>query len=353
VPNDTAGDMKQYKYTMDDYITNQDSYNQPNPWEVKWCLIGPPSHINATSGSPFYGQCMGKITALYVDLVTDRSGNTIYAGAESSGLWKTEDRGEHWNCVTDVLPLSCGVQDIAGDPIKPNVIYIATGTNSSGIAEYGKGIMKSTNGGASWISIYNPSSPLEIVHRIFVDPLNGQHIFALVNDDVIRSLDGGKTWYAIFGNPGTSYKLTQDYAYKHKYLIDIEMKPGDSNTLYIASTGFEDWDTGVHYRWHQAEIWKTSNALVPPDSISWTRLDSTNFSPLMVSKRFELAVTPADPECVYVIGSDSLPSDQYVSNRPIRIYKSNDNGDSWHLQDGHSMEVQIIWGFLKPILLGT
>jgi len=328
------GDMRKYADALNDYVSNKDMYERSNPWQTRWQLIGPPSGIVAVTSKPFCGQVMGKITSLYVDRITDPTGKTIYAGAESSGLWKTVDHGEHWVNVTDVMPLTCGVFDITGDPATPNIIYIATGTNASGIAEYGKGIFKTTDGGLTWSNIYVPNQIKSISHRIFVNPNNGEEISILLDDKMIRSMNGGNTWETIFGDMSTPYHLTQNYTYKKKFLCDIEMKPGDPNTLYIASTGFEDWETGPHYKWHQAEIWKTSNALDPVDSIIWTRLDSTNFYPPMVSKRFELSVTPVDPNCVYVIGADTIPSSSTpaATYKKIRIYKTSDNGLSWTLR---------------------
>ena len=325
------GDMKQYPDLMNDYLQNKDLYNRYTPWAVKWQLIGPPMGTVGEPGNPFFSQIMGKITALYFDKLTDPTGKTIYAGAESSGLWKTTDLGAHWVNVTDVLPLSCGVSDIIGSPSVPNLIYIATGTNAAGIESYGFGIYKTTDGGKTWANIYDLGDNLTCMTRLFINPQNEEEIYGLVSDNMIRSTNGGATWETVFGDTSTPFHLTQDFKDIKKKLIDIEMKPGDPNTIYIASTGFEDYDTIPHYRWHQAEIWRTTNALAPADLVQWSRLDSTNFFPPMVSKRFELAVSPVDPDCVYAIGCDTLPP-TYTSStvlKPINIYKTSDNGQSW------------------------
>jgi len=209
------------------------------------------------------------------------------------------------------------------------IIYIASGTNSSGIKDYGLGVFKTNNGGSTWSQIFDPGWLYPITNKIIINPNDGNEIFILVNDKVYRSTNGGNDWSTIFGDTNTPYFLTQDYPYKKKFLIDIEMQPGNPNTIYIASTGFEDWDPTPHYRWHHAEIWKTSNSL-SSGTVVWNRLDTSNFFDPMASKRYELSVSSYDSNCVYVIGADTIGNP--LGKKKIRIYKTEDNGQSWKLR---------------------
>src|SRR5262249_21828921 len=76
--------------------------------------------------------------------------NTIYIAAAGGGVWKTTDGGTSWIPLTDSQhTLFMGA--IALAPSDPNIIYAGTGeaTNSS-LSFYGRGVLKSTDGGATW-----------------------------------------------------------------------------------------------------------------------------------------------------------------------------------------------------------
>jgi hypothetical protein len=82
--------------------------------------------------------------------------NVIYIGTTDGGVWKTLDAGSAWTPLTDHEPM-LGIGEpnsIAIDPNNTNVLYVGTSINGSaqGI-QYNQtlGVMKSTDGGGSWI----------------------------------------------------------------------------------------------------------------------------------------------------------------------------------------------------------
>ena len=66
------------------------------------------------------------------------------------GIWKTVDGGTSWVPLTDSqTTLSTGAIAIA--PSNANVIYAGTGeADNSPLAFYGRGVLKSTDAGATW-----------------------------------------------------------------------------------------------------------------------------------------------------------------------------------------------------------
>jgi hypothetical protein len=77
--------------------------------------------------------------------------NTIYAGSNTGGLWKTTDSGQSWNCITDNLRLpALGINWIAGNPNNVNELYFGSGISTGFYENYGIGLYKSTDAGQTW-----------------------------------------------------------------------------------------------------------------------------------------------------------------------------------------------------------
>jgi hypothetical protein len=121
------------------------------PASTGWTLIGPqPLNVGSGligGGSPVVS---GRVTALAVDPTNPQ---VVYLGAAQGGVWKTTDGGSTWTPLTDAQA-SLAVGSIALDPSNPSILYVGTGEeNFSGDSYYGAGILKSTDGGATWIHL--------------------------------------------------------------------------------------------------------------------------------------------------------------------------------------------------------
>jgi hypothetical protein len=75
---------------------------------------------------------------------------TLYAAAAGGGVWLTEDGGGSWRPLTDDIPnLTVGAMALA--PSAPNVLYVGSGEPfGSSAGPSGIGVIKSTDGGATW-----------------------------------------------------------------------------------------------------------------------------------------------------------------------------------------------------------
>ena len=71
------------------------------------------------------------------------------ACAPSGGVWKSSNSGGHWSLLGTADWAGMGVSDVAFHPEDSLDLLVATGDSDFGSA-YGVGLMRSTDGGASW-----------------------------------------------------------------------------------------------------------------------------------------------------------------------------------------------------------
>jgi len=138
-----------------------------SPQVTTWLNLGPaPLASDATgNGSQDYNWVSGRATSVLVD-PADATGNTVYLGGAYGGLWKSTNAGSKsatpnlvsWQALIDDQP-SLAVGAIALQPGNSSLILVGTGeANSSGDSYYGMGILRSTDGGATWTQITSATS---------------------------------------------------------------------------------------------------------------------------------------------------------------------------------------------------
>ena len=146
-----------------------------------WRPLGPATipdgQVDNSAGGSL-SNVSGRITAIAVD---PSDSNTVYVGGAQGGVWKTTNAGDAhptWKPLTD-HQASLAVGSIAIDPVDPDTIYVGTGEpNRSCDSYYGQGILRSHNGGKSWVLLGGTGSPNanpgpftgKAVARVIVDP---------------------------------------------------------------------------------------------------------------------------------------------------------------------------------------
>lgn len=181
------------------------------PQAGSWTPIGPQVTHEPDSG---YQTASGRITSLATH-PTDN--NVVYLGAAQGGLWKYIAADPRfggrptWTPLTD-HEASLAVGSVAVSP--SGVIYVGTGEDNEGSdSYYGAGILKSTDGGASWQRIGDPSfngaqgktlGGVPAVGAIAINPANENDLLVgftggsyYIYGGLFRSTDGGATWQRI------------------------------------------------------------------------------------------------------------------------------------------------------------
>lgn len=240
-----------------------------------WIPLG----INSwTVGFSGYSPGNGRINSATVD---PNDSATIYVASASGGVWKTTDHGQTWNTTYDQMPV-LGVSSIAVNPSNSQELFVGTGDRDANDTP-GIGIYKSTDGGATW-----QTTALTTGHRfnkIIYNPQNHKSMLAAMNSGIYQSYNGGISWTKCFTGPT---------------IRDIDYKPGDTSIVYaIGNTFYRSTNGGQQF--------------------------SQVSSGLSGSYRKEMAVSPATPDLVYIVSTNS-------SNSFGGLYLSTNSGQSFSLQ---------------------
>ncbi|MDE2125049.1 MAG: hypothetical protein KGJ62_00480 [Armatimonadetes bacterium] len=274
----------------------------------KWTYIGPNNYMPAgLFGSGPYAMA-GRVNAVAFDPVNP---SIFYLGSAQGGVWKSTNAGQSWTPSTNPVMGGTSISSLAIDPTNDQVIYAGTGDYDATF-QLGSGLMKSTDGGATWKRIdLQGGLPLfgdACIKALIIDPNDHNHIIVgtgrdqVLLDFLIRgftpnwnpdgfiysSHDGGATW-------------TQDANF-----------PGWVDRIVAGKTasGATDFYAAVDYM----GIFKSMNG------DSWQQLGSINAglpnnpNPF-VTFRMDVATSQVHPDTLYVLSEDDE-----------KIYKSTDGG---------------------------
>jgi photosystem II stability/assembly factor-like uncharacterized protein len=187
---------------------------------------------------------------------------TVYAGVEDAALFKTTDGGATWSELSGLRGHGSGPQWAPGaggmclhtillDPSQPGRMYIAISA---------AGAFRSVDDGLTWQPInrglkseYIPDPEAEVghcVHRIAMHPSRPSTLFMQKHWDVMRSDDGGDSWYEVSGNLPTDFGFPIDvHAHEPEtiYVVpiksDAEHFPIDGALkVYRSRSGGNEWE---------------------------------------------------------------------------------------------------------------
>ncbi len=234
---------------------------------------------------------------------------TIFIGASSGGLWKSNTGGigaNAWTLINTGFP-SSAVSSIAIDSINPNVMYIGTGENygyqssQNGLdirvtrGMYGIGILKTTDAGLTWTkSLDWTYDNKRGVWKVLINPKNSNVLYAATSEGIFKSSDAGSNWIQQLN---------------YKMVMDLEINKNDTNILY-ASIG----NLTNNVPLTDKGIYKTINS-----GTNWTKLGGG--LPSDWSGKATLELYKGNPDLIYA----SIPEDfSYVG-----YFRSSNGGNSW------------------------
>ncbi len=224
----------------------------------------------------------GRIRSLAVH---PTNGAIIYAGAAEGGVWRSTDAGLSWYPLMQYED-SVAVGALAIDPTNPTIIYAGTGEPTWWPGYEGVGVLKSTDGGATWSATGSMNNGH--IARLVIDPTNTNIIYCAGFGDgagggLYKSINGGTTWTLV--HPGD--------------VTDIVLNPSSPGVLYEGRRS--DAGGGV--------VYKSTNG-----GATWTQL--AGGLPAAIPNRVMLSLCAASPATVYAKVDET-------------IYKSTDGGATW------------------------
>jgi photosystem II stability/assembly factor-like uncharacterized protein len=155
----------------------------------------------------------------------------FYFGACSGGIWKTDDGGTYWRCVSDGYLGTAAIGAIEVAPSDANVIYAGTGEaciRNNVVA--GDGVYRSTDGGASWQHLGLKET--RHIGRVRVDPHDPDTVFVAALGDafaanpergVYRSRDGGASWQQVL------------FVSEEAGCVDLAIDPSNPRMIFATS----------------------------------------------------------------------------------------------------------------------
>ncbi len=302
----------------------------------------------------------------------------IYAATYGSGIYKSLNGGKNWSTINLGL-VNTNVRDVELLPLQPDTLFAATGT--------GGGVHRSFNGGLTWAQVPDTSATLGAAEQIRIDPLNSSRIYvAELDRGVLKSVDGGTSWVRI--NRGLPTLRSRSIA-----LVDTLRYVGtDGQGVYFTSLNDSTW--------HPASTGMPSTSIVDallgtalgapvlagtegdglfrttaPDT-HWAQLDGG----LLATYGFALAVRPADhavfdgtgfgdqfwkstnqgvswQRASVLASKDSergiavdplLPSTLYLAIYGGGVYRSSDDGATWSNPDATNLTLTN--KFVRPVV---
>ena len=274
---------------------------------VNWTALGPAPLLNGqTPGSQ---PVSGRISALAAD---PNDANVLYLAAAGGGVWKTTDAGADWTPLTDdQSTLFMGALALA--PSDPNVIYAGTGEATNSILSFtGHGVLKSTDGGATWSLLGQAVFDRHAISQIVVSPTDPNTVLVAVGGSGVHGV-GGNTgiWKSTDG--GLSWTNTTTAITTFEQFSDVEMEPTDPQTLYAAVGSFSG--SAVN------DVYKTTDG-----GATWSV--AGNFPRGVADGRISVAVAPTDPQTLYALISGSGQAGTTLGHL-VAVEKSTDGGATW------------------------
>ena len=211
--------------------------------------------------------------------------NVIYAGTATAGLWRSNDKGENWYCLSKELPVS-EVYALEIDPTDEDVVYFSgAGT-----------LYKSTDGGATHTDIgadeFSDGISIKeiMIHNEKLWIASDQGLYFSTNNGILFTQNQSGTW------------------------LEMEVHPTNNQVLYAvkqnstSTSFFKSSDNGASF----SDV-----------GIGWPNPEGEE-----EQKRTEIAVSAAAPNKIVALATGSANGGTGLYG----VYVSEDQGENWEFK---------------------
>src|SRR2546422_1191278 len=264
---------------------------------------------------------------------------TVFVGAASGGIWKSEDGGTRYKPVFDEQSVQ-SIGAVAIDPKNSKNVWVGTGESwTRNSVSIGDGIYKSTDGGETWSRAGLEKS--ERIARIVVDPRNSETVFVAVpgglwSDSPDRGLykttDAGKTWQQVLKGANLSTGCT-----------DVDIDPSGPDIMFAAMWDFRR--KGWEYRsGGEGPTAPSASGLFrsTDGGNTWTEIttETNKGFPKKPYGRIAVAIAFSNAKRVYA----------FVESPESALFVSDDGGMTWDKRDKSQWMVWRQFYFAKLIV---
>ncbi len=248
----------------------------------------------------------GRVAA--IDVV-EADPKTVYVGAATGGVWKSDNAGLTWTPIFDDQPVAA-IGAVSIFQANPSIVWVGTGEgNVRNSASVGNGIYKTVDGGATWM--YLGLDGTERIHRIALHPSdpNIAWVAALGREwgenperGIYKTIDGGKSWRKVL------------YVDEKTGGADVVIDPSNPNKLLASLWQYRRWPYFFHSGGPGSGLYVSHDG-----GESWKRLDVEEGLPAGELGRIGLGISRSNPEVVYAL----------VEAAKSVLLRSDDGGASW------------------------
>jgi photosystem II stability/assembly factor-like uncharacterized protein len=212
-------------------------------------------------------------TAVYSEPITPRgltvlrvdpqNSGTMYAGTPV-GVFKTTDAGANWTAVNAGLPSDTNghltIAALAIDPQTPSTIYALYVVTSADVGFWvGGGVFKSADGGVNWTRLNTPGGSdwlTDLTSGLAIDPQNPSIVYAGNMYGVIKTTDGGASWRWV----NSGFPVSNGFILPNQNVpvTTLAIDPRNPGTVYAGSFLFPG-----------SAVFKTTNG-----GANWTAVNS-------------------------------------------------------------------------------
>ena len=235
--------------------------------------------------------------------------NLYYMGTAGGGVWKSNDAGNSWECISDGY-FGGSIGAVAVSESDPNIIYVGEGEQTlRGNVSSGKGLWKSMDAGETWQFIGLDDS--EHIARIRIHPKNPDIVYVAAIGNlwkpnktrgVYRSVDGGKNWEQVL------------YVSDKAGAGDLIMDPNNSRILYAATWEMKRNGYRMDSGGPDSKMFKSTDG-----GDTWKDISTHSGLPGFPWGIVGITVSPLDSDRVWAI----------IEAQDGGVFRSDDAGKTW------------------------
>lgn len=298
-----SGEIENAAAKIVDYLSTGEAAQFTQSSSGSWSHVGP---TNVSSG-------IGRINRIAFDHTNP---NMAYAGSAAGGMYKTTNNGSSWQNLGSFIP-SLGVSGIVVSHNNAQIVYALTGDGDGyagngfnrkfGYIRYSVGVLKSNDGGQSWYrtaAFPGLENSRYVGYQLAQDPNDAATLIAATSRGLFKTTNGGISW--------TGCQTTNGY---DVMVYDIKYKPGSSSIVYCT------------YRTDGSETNSCSFARSDNGGTYFLTSGITYSNAIDNASRITIGVTPANANYVYLLCGPGYVTPESDANDTFKgLYRSTNSG---------------------------